>query len=303
MQIPASVWTGGQELMDQLRRAGALSTSQREWQPLGSHLPESPREVHFGLWRSDNCVKNHFYSRLRKSLRTVNRIAKQFLKKQVKEISDVVIYKLTEATDEALKEKKEISEEVIAMTYGIFTLIQIWRIDSSSTMLMGGTTSRSPIESSRKICFWGLEILIKYTKKSLKRKKYLFWGLKTSRREEPTRTKERNNSYMKMKTIYVNLTQKLKDKKMIRKILRRYWTKWQTKCQKLWTKFQMNNVLINKIKINLVLLCQFTKEQKIFWLRLLPHHLRKKRTGILTSSFLVNFWRIKLISKDLSKKT
>lgn len=87
---------------------------------------------------------------------------------------------------------------------------------------MGGTTSRSPIESSRKICFWGLEILIKYTKKSLKRKKYLFWGLKTSRREEPTRTKERNNSYMKMKTIYVNLTQKLKDKKMIRKILRRY---------------------------------------------------------------------------------
>lgn len=55
----------------------------------------------------------------------MNRIAKQFLKKQVKEISDVVIYKLTEATDEALKEKKEISEEVIAMTYGIFTLIQI----------------------------------------------------------------------------------------------------------------------------------------------------------------------------------
>ena len=55
-------------------------------------------------------MKNHFYSKLRKSLRTLNKVAKTHLKKIVREVSDGVIYKLTEATDESLKEFPEISQ-------------------------------------------------------------------------------------------------------------------------------------------------------------------------------------------------
>lgn len=66
---------------------------------MGGYCTEYSRQVTLALCRNDNCVKNHFYSKLRKSLRTINKIAKNHLKKDAKEISDVVIYKLTEATD------------------------------------------------------------------------------------------------------------------------------------------------------------------------------------------------------------
>lgn len=66
---------------------------------MGSNCLKSIGQVKQKLYRNDNCVKNHFYSKLRKSLRTINKIAKLHLKKQAKQISDVVIYKLTEATD------------------------------------------------------------------------------------------------------------------------------------------------------------------------------------------------------------
>ena len=49
--------------------------------------------------RTDNCVKNHLYSKLRKSLRTLNKIVRTSFKKQLKEISTTVLYKLTEATE------------------------------------------------------------------------------------------------------------------------------------------------------------------------------------------------------------
>lgn len=66
---------------------------------MGSNRAKFVGEVTTILFRNDNCVKNHFYSKLRKSLRTINKIAKLHLKKSAREVSNTVLYKLTEATD------------------------------------------------------------------------------------------------------------------------------------------------------------------------------------------------------------
>jgi len=55
----------------------------------------------------------------------VNKITKLYLKKEAKEVSDVVLYKLTEATDESLKENPELTPELTKMCYGNDQVIQI----------------------------------------------------------------------------------------------------------------------------------------------------------------------------------
>jgi len=62
--------------------------------------------------KSDNSVKNHFYSRLRKSLRKLNKIILAEFKKQrlYKELKPNVIYKVIEGTE--LKHKKLQGNEV-----------------------------------------------------------------------------------------------------------------------------------------------------------------------------------------------
>lgn len=61
----------------------------------------------------------------------MNKITKLYLKKEAKEVSDVVLYKLTEATDESLKENPELTPELTKMCYGNDQVIQIWRIGCS----------------------------------------------------------------------------------------------------------------------------------------------------------------------------
>lgn len=68
-------------------------------------------------------MKNHFYSKMRKSLRTINKLAKLHLKKEVKEISDLVLYKLTEVTDETLKKSPDVSKEISQLSFGTIILI------------------------------------------------------------------------------------------------------------------------------------------------------------------------------------
>jgi len=53
--------------------------------------------------RTDNCVKNHFYSRMRKAIRKLNKTIHQHFKKEYKEIKMPVLYKIVEATDEKFK--------------------------------------------------------------------------------------------------------------------------------------------------------------------------------------------------------
>lgn len=48
----------------------------------------------FMIGKNDNCVKNHFYSRLRKMVRKLNRIIQYYFKKTFKTIPNAAIYKL-----------------------------------------------------------------------------------------------------------------------------------------------------------------------------------------------------------------
>ena len=68
--------------MDSLGIEVTASFAQLKRQQVGGNRPKFTRKViNETNKRTDNCVKNHFYSKLRKSLRTVNKIAKLYLKK------------------------------------------------------------------------------------------------------------------------------------------------------------------------------------------------------------------------------
>ena len=56
-----------------------------------------------GLIRTDNSVKNHFFAKLRKSMRKMNKIINDRYKKQLKEVKLNVLYKIIEASEERFK--------------------------------------------------------------------------------------------------------------------------------------------------------------------------------------------------------
>ncbi len=50
---------------------------------MGPHLKQTARKVGDSVMlRTDNCVKNHFYSKLRKGLRSINKKIHKFMKKE-----------------------------------------------------------------------------------------------------------------------------------------------------------------------------------------------------------------------------
>lgn len=63
---------------------------------MGSDRQQSWIEVTANLLRSDNSVKNHFYSRLRKGLRKVNLAIKSEVRKEMKEFKPNVLYRIVE---------------------------------------------------------------------------------------------------------------------------------------------------------------------------------------------------------------
>jgi hypothetical protein len=58
------------------------------------YFPEASRQVLLPLGRSDNCVKNHFYSKLRKSIRRLNKIIESELGKEHSQIKLRILYKI-----------------------------------------------------------------------------------------------------------------------------------------------------------------------------------------------------------------
>ena len=62
--------------------------------------------------RTDNCVKNHFYSKLRKSLRKLNKIIHDHFRKEFKEIKTTALYKIVEANEERHKHETMVDEEM-----------------------------------------------------------------------------------------------------------------------------------------------------------------------------------------------
>lgn len=71
---------------------------------MGNNFPKDEWKVKIPfLFRSDNCIKNHFYSRLRKGLKKMNQVAEESLEKRFKEIKFNVVFKIIEATEDGYK--------------------------------------------------------------------------------------------------------------------------------------------------------------------------------------------------------
>jgi hypothetical protein len=64
-----------------------------------------------GGGRTDNSVKNHYYSKLRKSLRKLNKVIHTKHKKQFREIQTKVLYKIIEASEEKFKPDPMVDSE------------------------------------------------------------------------------------------------------------------------------------------------------------------------------------------------
>ena len=61
--------------------------------------------------RSDNCVKNHFYSKLRKSLRRLNKIIQDVLKKHLP-IRGAVLSRIMKTAESKFKNESKVDEEL-----------------------------------------------------------------------------------------------------------------------------------------------------------------------------------------------
>jgi myb proto-oncogene protein len=67
-----------------------------KWAIISQRL--GPGRYFRGYLRTDNSVKNHFFSRLRKSLRKLNKVIQDKYKKEIREIKIKVLYKIIEAS-------------------------------------------------------------------------------------------------------------------------------------------------------------------------------------------------------------
>ena len=91
---------------------------------MGPHCNLFSRKVKISICRTDNCVKNHFYSKLRKSLRHLNKIVKKNFKKEFRELKIGALYKIIEGFEEQFKEKPIVPQEVSNYCAGNFQIIK-----------------------------------------------------------------------------------------------------------------------------------------------------------------------------------
>ena len=76
------------------------------------------------MGKTDNCVKNHFFSKLRKSVRKLNRVIHEHFRSQFREIRLLLVNKLIEATDEKFKALPTISPALINLSVRTNLLMQ-----------------------------------------------------------------------------------------------------------------------------------------------------------------------------------
>lgn len=70
---------------------------------MGGHRQAAGRQVTLFPLRSDNCVKNHFYSRLRRALKRINATVQQQNRKDLKEFKPAILYRVVEVAEEKFK--------------------------------------------------------------------------------------------------------------------------------------------------------------------------------------------------------
>lgn len=83
---------------------------------MGHHRLQTRRQVPSSLSRSDNCVKNHFYSLLRKALRKLNRIIQEHYRREIKEIKPNVLYRIVEVSEERFKLNVNFDKEFVCFS-------------------------------------------------------------------------------------------------------------------------------------------------------------------------------------------
>jgi ribosomal protein L31E len=74
---------------------------------------ETARPVPPSPLSSDNCVKNHFYSKLRKSVRRLNKFISEHLQKEYEQISPRLLSKIIEYSESRFKSSVRVEEETI----------------------------------------------------------------------------------------------------------------------------------------------------------------------------------------------
>lgn len=89
------------------------------------HLPETPRQVLRPPPRSDNCVKNHFYSKLRKSVRRLNKFIADYLHKTHDYISPRLLSKIVEISESRFRSTMRVDEETVEYSIGTLWVTQI----------------------------------------------------------------------------------------------------------------------------------------------------------------------------------
>ena len=62
-----------------------------------------PGRYERGYLRSDNCVKNHFYSKLRKAVRKLNKIIQDLYSEEYRKIKGCMLSKIIEITESKFK--------------------------------------------------------------------------------------------------------------------------------------------------------------------------------------------------------
>lgn len=71
-----------------------IYNARRGGKQMGIDIEQAAGKVGLIGDRSDNCVKNHFYSKLRKSLRSINKKIHKMMRKEYREIKTAILYKI-----------------------------------------------------------------------------------------------------------------------------------------------------------------------------------------------------------------
>ena len=67
---------------------------------MGSHRAEDGRHVTITPRSSDNSIKNHFYSLLRRALRKLNSVLQREHIREIKDFKPPILYRIVEVADE-----------------------------------------------------------------------------------------------------------------------------------------------------------------------------------------------------------
>jgi len=101
------------------------------WQSVGHDFKIDTRQVKLFWCRSENCVKNMLYSRMRRSVRLLNRFIFLNYRKQLKEINISFIYRLIDFTEKSYKKTENSRNEQENISIRNSTLTQASRTRSS----------------------------------------------------------------------------------------------------------------------------------------------------------------------------